>query len=84
VVDIADPDVDGVETIRSIKGAMYCAHVVALTMGEAAEYCEELACAGASAYILIWRTQTELVPLIRAILAADTGGPQRTATASII
>lgn len=73
VVDIADPDVDGADAIRSTKGAMRRTHIVALTMSDHSEYCETLACAGASASLLIWETQCKLVPLIRAILAADRG-----------
>jgi DNA-binding NarL/FixJ family response regulator len=84
LVDIADPDADGVGTIRKVGEAMRCAHIVALTMSDDAEYCDNLADAGASASLVIWRAQCDLIPLTRAILTADREGSQRTAMAPII
>lgn len=72
VVDIAYPDVDGVQTIRDIRKTAQCAHVVALTMSDDPEYCESLACAGTSVSLLIWHTNCELLAMIRRLLTEDS------------
>jgi DNA-binding NarL/FixJ family response regulator len=71
VVDIADPDADGVGTIRKVRGAMRRAHIVALTMSDDTEYRDNLASAGASASLVIWRALCELPATIRGLRPPD-------------
>jgi two-component system OmpR family response regulator len=68
LVDIADPDMDGVKTVRGIRDAAPQSAVVALVMRDDEAYCRDLASAGASTSLLIWRIDAELLPTIRALL----------------
>ena len=69
LVDIADPRTDGLETIREIKEAAPQSALVALVMRDDERYQHDLAAAGASACVLIWKTQSELIPKMRALLS---------------
>ena len=69
LVDVADPETDGLMTIREIKDAAPESHIVALVMRDGDGYRHDLAAAGASACVLIWKTQSELIPKMRALLS---------------
>ena len=69
LVDIADPETDGLMTIREIKDAAPESHIVALVMRDDDGYRHDLAAAGASACVLIWETQSELIPKMRALVS---------------
>lgn len=68
LVDIADPRMDGLTTIREIKDATPASSVVALVMRDDETYLDDLRSAGASTSLLIWRIHTELMPTIRRLL----------------
>lgn len=71
LVDIADPYEDGVEIVREIKGAAPWAAVVALAVYDDEGYRDDLAAAGASASVLIWRIRSDLVSALKEALANE-------------
>jgi DNA-binding NarL/FixJ family response regulator len=73
LVDIADPERDGLKTVREIKEAAPQSTVVALVMHDHESYRRDLASAGASASLLIWTIHTQLVPKMLELLAGGCG-----------
>lgn len=65
VVDIAMPELNGIEATRRIKAAAPQVQVVILTIHEAPEYQADAAAAGVTAYILKRQMYRELVPTFR-------------------
>lgn len=71
LVDIADPNQDGVETVREIKAAAPWAAVVALAMHDHKAYRDDLISAGASASLLIWKIRAELLPTLNKLFGGE-------------
>lgn len=71
LMDIALPDILGIEATRSIKKLLPKTSVLALTMHEGEEYFFEMLNAGASGYLPKRAAPTELVSAIRVV---NTGG----------
>lgn len=71
LVDIADPYENGIEIIGKIKEAAPWAAVVTLAMHDDEEYRDDLAAAGASASVLIWRIRSDLVSALKEALAGE-------------
>ncbi len=68
VMDIAMPDLNGIEATRKIVAANPRAKVVALSGHENKEFVREMLTAGASAYVLKKRAYEELVRAIREVM----------------
>jgi DNA-binding NarL/FixJ family response regulator len=71
LVDIADPETDGLQTVREIKDAAPQSAVIALVMHNTEAYQKDLTSAGASGSLLIWMIHTELMPMMQALLAGE-------------
>ena len=72
VMDISLPGMSGIEATRQIKAVLPSSQVVMLTIYEADTYRADAAAAGASAYVPKRAMQTELIPILAALLANDT------------
>ena len=71
VMDIGLPGMNGIEATRRIKAVVPAAQVVILTIHEGEAYRADAAAAGASAYVPKRTMQTELLPTLAALLAAQ-------------
>jgi two-component system, NarL family, response regulator NreC len=69
LMDIALPDLLGIEATRAIKKVLPATGVLALTMHESEEYFFEMLNAGASGYVPKRAAPTELVNAIRVVYA---------------
>jgi DNA-binding NarL/FixJ family response regulator len=72
LVDIADREKDGLETIRAIKGALPRATIVALAMHDDEAHRDDSVLAGANAHLLIWEIETGLLPTVRTLLGGES------------
>lgn len=68
VMDVAMPDLNGIEATRKIVGANPHTRVVALSGHANKEFVREMLTAGASAYVLKKRAYEELVRAIREVM----------------
>jgi two-component system response regulator NreC len=71
VIDIAMPNLNGLEATRIIKHDYPHIHVIGLTMYESDEYFFQLLNAGASGYVLKKAASADLLAAIRAVYAGD-------------
>jgi DNA-binding NarL/FixJ family response regulator len=69
LMDIGLPKMNGIEATRRIKEAVPKARVVIVTNHETREYEEAAAIAGASAYVLKNRVNSELIPIVKKLLS---------------
>ncbi len=67
LMDMAMPELNGLEATKQIKGARSEAHVLVLTVHESDEYFFQALQAGASGYVLKGATSAELVAAVRAV-----------------
>jgi DNA-binding NarL/FixJ family response regulator len=70
LMDLALPEMDGLETTRLIKKILSESHVVIMTMTEDSLYDAAAVLAGANNYIVKDRIGTDLVPILTDLLAA--------------
>jgi DNA-binding NarL/FixJ family response regulator len=68
-MDIGLPKMNGIEATRRIKDAVPKARVVIVTNHETPEYENAAAIAGASAYVLKNRVNSELIPIVTKLLS---------------
>jgi two-component system response regulator NreC len=71
LMDIAMPDMDGLEATRQIKARFPDMHVLVLTMHRSDEYFFEMLKAGASGYVLKGAETNELIGAIRAVARGE-------------
>ena len=71
LMDIAMPDLNGLEATRQIKGRFPAMHVLVLTMHRSDEYFFEVLKAGASGYVLKAAETNELIGAIRAVARGE-------------
>jgi DNA-binding NarL/FixJ family response regulator len=69
LMDIGLPKMNGIEATRRIKDAVPKARVVIVTNHETPEYENAAAIAGASAYVLKNRVNSELIPIVTKLLS---------------
>jgi len=75
LMDIGLPKMNGIEATRRIKAALPSVSVVILTIYEDEAYRADAALAGASAYVAKRKMQSELVPVLTALLSESAGTP---------
>ena len=91
VVDVAMPDMDGIETTAQIRRVSPRTRIIALSMYADDHYLRRMLDAGASAYVLKNEASADLIRAIRCVLdgetfispglaAAGDGSPQRAAS----
>ena len=91
VVDVAMPDMDGIETTAQIRRVSPRTRIIALSMYADDHYLRRMLDAGASAYVLKNEASADLIRAIRCVLdgetfispglaAAGDGAPQRAAS----
>ncbi len=71
IMDINLAEMNGIEATQRIKAIVPAAPVVMLTIHEDQAYRADAAAAGASAYVLKRQMHTQLLPTLRALLAAQ-------------
>ncbi len=71
LIDIAMPNLNGLEATRIVKRDYPEVQVIGLTMYESDEYFFQLLAAGASGYVLKKAASTDLLAAIRAVYAGD-------------
>lgn len=71
LIDIAMPNLNGLEATRAIKRDYPQIHVIALTMYESDDYFFQVLNAGASGYVLKKAASADLLAAIRAVHAGD-------------
>jgi two-component system, NarL family, response regulator NreC len=71
LMDIAMPDMNGLEATRQIKGSFPNVHVLVLTMHRSDEYFFEMLKAGASGYVLKAAETNDLIGAIRAVARGE-------------
>jgi two-component system, NarL family, response regulator NreC len=71
LIDIAMPNLNGLEATRAIKRDYPQVQVIGLTMYESDEYFFQLLNAGASGYVLKKAASADLIAAIRAVYAGD-------------
>jgi len=71
VVDIAMPEVDGIEATRLIRVACPQARILMLTMYESETYCLRAMEAGATGYVLKRAASEELIGAVRAVARGE-------------
>ncbi len=71
LIDIAMPNLNGLEATRSIKREFPEIHVIGLTMYESDDYFFQLLSAGASGYVLKKAASGDLLAAVRAVYAGD-------------
>ncbi len=71
LVDIAMPNLNGLEATRAIKLECPQTHVIVLTMYESDEYFFQVLDAGASGYVLKKAASADLAAAVRAVHAGD-------------
>ena len=71
VMDIAMPDIDGLEATREIKRTLPSTHVLALTMYEGERYFFRILEAGAAGYVLKRAAAQDLVNAIRVVAGGE-------------
>ena len=71
LIDIAMPNLNGLEATRIIKRDYPDIQVIGLTMYESDEYFFQLLAAGASGYVLKKAASTDLLAAIRSVYAGD-------------
>jgi len=69
LMDIKMGAMNGIEATRQIKAAVPGSQVVILTVYDAPEYRAEAAAAGASGFVTKDKASTELIPVMRSLLA---------------
>jgi len=69
LMDIGLPKMNGIEATRRIKETVPKARIVIVTNHEACEYKKAAAIAGASAYVLKNRMNSELIPIVTKLLS---------------
>jgi DNA-binding NarL/FixJ family response regulator len=69
IMDITLPGISGIEATRRIKATVPAVQVVVLTIHEDEHYRVDAEAAGASAYVPKRTMQTELLPIISALLS---------------
>jgi two-component system response regulator NreC len=72
VMDVAMPDMNGMEAAQRITGAMPSVHVVALSMHADKRFVRQMLLAGASGYLRKGCTFEELVRAVRTAAAGET------------
>jgi len=91
VVDVAMPDMDGIETTAQIRRVSPRTRIIALSMYADDHYLRRMLDAGASAYVLKNEASADLIRAIRCVLDGETfispglaapgdGSPQRAAS----
>lgn len=71
VMDVAMPNMDGLEATRAIKQAHPNIQVLGLTMHEGEDYFFKILAAGASGYVLKRAAASDLINAVRAVAAGD-------------
>jgi DNA-binding NarL/FixJ family response regulator len=71
IMDFGLPGMNGVEATRRIKAIVPATQVIILTIHNSVAYRVDAADAGASAYILKDEMQTQLVPVLEALLVGE-------------
>lgn len=71
LLDINMPDLDGINTLPSLKKLAPASKVLVLTMHDDASYLRKALDAGASGYVLKRAVDTELILAIRAVMRGD-------------
>jgi DNA-binding response OmpR family regulator len=71
LITVDPPRTNSVKTIQRIKTAAPSVEIVALAMNGQTIYRDEIASAGASAYVSIWKMHGELLPTLQTLLAAE-------------
>ncbi len=71
VMDIAMPNVDGLEATRAIKSSLPNVQILALTMHEGEEYFFKILAAGASGYVLKRAAANDLISAIHAVARGE-------------
>lgn len=71
VVDIAMPELDGIEATRLIRAACPQARILMLTMYESETYCLRAMEAGAAGYVLKKAASEELIGAVRAVARGE-------------
>lgn len=71
LMDIAMPNLDGLEATRAIHSALPDTHVLALTMHEGDEYFFKILDAGAAGYILKRAAANDLIDAVRAVARGE-------------
>lgn len=71
LVDLAMPELDGLEVIREVRARGYCSGCVLLTMHKHASVAADARRAGASGYVLKEEAFDELADVLRAVAAGE-------------
>ena len=71
VMDIAMPNLDGLEATREIHGTLPGTHILALTMHEGDEYFFKILDAGAAGYVLKRAAANDLIDAVRAVARGE-------------
>ena len=77
LVDIALPRMDGLETLRALRGAAPEAKIVALTIEDDQDYLDAVHSAGADAGIRIWEVRGSLLPTLSRLLGPEVAASGR-------
>lgn len=72
LVDVDPLRPDDIQAIRDIKAVVPSAEIVALAIDDYKVYRDEVASAGASACVSMWKMRTELQPLLETLLAPES------------
>jgi DNA-binding NarL/FixJ family response regulator len=76
LMDVAMPDMNGLEATRTIKARPGAPRVIILTLHDNAEYRAAAEAAGADAFVAKWELNTALLPLIYILFEKAAPGPQ--------
>lgn len=71
LVDIADPETNGLEIVRKIRDAVPGTLLIALTMYDDEALRDDLATAGASASMLVWEVREGLLATVEKLLSDE-------------
>ena len=77
LMDIALPEMNGIEATRQIKAARPATQVVMLTIHDAPDYRRDAEEAGACAFIGKERAHSCLIPVLRRLLEAQAASPEQ-------
>jgi DNA-binding NarL/FixJ family response regulator len=69
IMDVGLPGISGFEAVRQIRGKSPATLIVMLSIQDGSSYQTEAAAAGASAYVAKHRIESDLLPVLRALLA---------------
>jgi DNA-binding NarL/FixJ family response regulator len=72
IMDVAMPDLNGIEATRALRGEDICAKIIALSMHSDRRFVTEMLKAGASGYLLKQSAFEEMVNAIKAVMADKT------------